>query len=58
MDNKETFHQWEQVELMSTLSVHDQEWLMSNGTEYATGMYSCGELIDLYDYENRQIEKQ
>ena len=42
---------WIQIELMDQLSVHDEEWLIENeeGTKQATGVYSCGELVDILD---------
>jgi hypothetical protein len=40
---------WIKIELMDRLSVHDEEWLIENeeGTRQATGVYSCGELVDI-----------
>ena len=42
---------WIQIEPMDQLSVHDEEWLIENeeGTKQATGVYSCGELVDILD---------
>ena len=42
---------WMKIELLDRLSVHDEHWLIENeeGTKQATGVYSCGELVDILD---------
>lgn len=50
---------WDKLELLDTLSVHDEEWKIETrhtdgGTCYdleATGAYSCGELVEVNDIE-------
>lgn len=57
-DDPETFD-WEKIELLDQISVHDEEWKIEtrhteDGVCYdleAVGSYSCGELVDVSNIE-------
>jgi len=41
----------EKVELLDRISVHDEDWLITDGDHTAVGIYSCGELVAYSDVE-------
>ena len=51
---------WTKMELTDRLSVHDEIWLIENedGTRQATGVYSCGDLVDILDDERNRHERK
>ena len=53
MEDKLNKVEWEEGMLIEALSVHDQEVELSSvcGKYIATGMVSCGEIVDVYDIE-------
>ena len=46
---------WHQVELMDQVSAYDECWLVESdcGQFEATGIYSCGDLVDIEDIERK-----
>ena len=46
--------EWEQVERLDVLSVHDEEWAIETEFFTAVGMYSCGELVEVYEIELKE----